>query len=84
MEVRTGSDETVRGEDEKKIRASVHKTEATSRRSRGHINLTSRCPRGVATDVARLEPTSRRYRRGSNGDQPTSRRSGSTSRRDRG
>ena len=32
MEMRAGSDKVVRGEDEKKMRASVHKTEAMLRR----------------------------------------------------
>ena len=38
---------------------------------------------GLATDVVMLGSTLRRYKRGCNWDQPTSRRSGSTSRRDR-
>ena len=33
MKVRAGSDKAVRGEDENKIRASIHKTEVTSQRS---------------------------------------------------
>ena len=52
-------------------------------------------PRAYKSDVATLKSnvttfqgglqlTSRRYKKGSNGDQPTSRRSGSTSRCDRG
>ena len=82
----------------KKIRASVHKIEvmsrrlgSMSRRCRGHI---LHCHDvgggggggggGVSTDVATLEPTSQRYRRGSNGDQSTSRCSGSTLQRERG
>ena len=42
MKVRAGSDKDVRGEDENKIRASIHKTEVTSQRS----GLTSRRSRG--------------------------------------
>ena len=49
MDVRAGSDKAVRQNDEKKMRASVYKIEATSqrldsmsRRSPGHKNLTSR------------------------------------------